>query len=105
MKRSTHMPDALHDVLVQSGRIPPPRRTFSLSDIKVGWDVVDNRDELVGTVLAVGEDYVAVHRGLLAGNVFVPLSGIGQVREEVVSLNVDRSWLDQLGWRRQPKSI
>ena len=105
MKRSSRLPDALHDVLVASGRIPPPRRTFSTIDIRPGWDVVDNRDRLIGTVHAVGAEYLVVHRGLMAGTLYVPLSGVGQVHEEVVSLNVDASWVDELGWTRQPRSI
>ncbi len=105
MKHSTRIPDALHDVLVASGRLPRPRRTFALSDIRPGWDVVDNRDELVGTVHAVGDDYVVVHRGRFVPDLFVPLTGIGQVREEVVSLNVDATWLADLGWTRHPRSV
>ena len=104
MGHRSRVPDALHDVLVAEGRIPPPRRTFRLSDVQPGWDVVDNRDAWVGTVEAVREEYLVVRRGFLVPTLYVPLRGLGQVREDVVALNVPAAWVGELGWEQPPRS-
>jgi hypothetical protein len=103
MVRSSRLPDALYGVLVDQGRVAPPRRTFRLSEICPGWDVVDNRDELIGTVVVVEDGFLEVRRGFLQPRLYVPLDGIGQVQEGVVSLNVPASWLGGLGWDRRPR--
>ncbi len=104
MRHPIRVPDALHDVLVADGRIPAPRRTFRLSDVQPGWDVLDNAQVWVGTVQAIEEDFIVVRRGFLTPTLYVPPRGIGAVQQDVVFLNVAADWVGRMGWQRRPRS-
>ena len=104
MSRPARVRDALHDVLVADGRIPAPRRTFRLSDVEPGWDVVDNAQAWVGSVHAIEDDFIVVKRGFLTPMLYVPPRGIGAVQQDVVFLNVPLDWVGGMGWDRRPRS-
>jgi hypothetical protein len=52
----------------------------------------------------VREEYLVVRRGFLVPKLSVPLRGLGQVQQDVVSLNVAAAWLGELGWEQAPRS-
>lgn len=100
--------DPLRDILVETGRMPAPKRSFSLSEIGLGWRVFSNERELVGRVAGRQDEYLVVHRALLGHvlswwSVYVPASAIGQAHEGAVLLNVSRDWIGKLGWNRPPR--
>jgi hypothetical protein len=96
-------PDALEEVLIEEGRLPAPRRAFSLGDIEPGWEVLGNTEEWIGTVELVEEECIVVRRGLFSPKVYVPLSAVGQVRDGSVILNVPAKWIATLGWKQPPR--
>jgi hypothetical protein len=54
--------DALRDVLVEIGHMPPAQRKFDLAEIQPGWHVFDRDLVPVGRVEAVIGRYVTVRR-------------------------------------------
>jgi hypothetical protein len=74
--------DALRDVLVEIGRLPPPQRKFDLSEIQPGWRVFDRELEPVGRVDGVLGRYVTVRRSFwgvyLWQRLYLPETAIGE---------------------------
>jgi hypothetical protein len=100
--------DPLRDILVEMGRLPPPKRRFSLGEIGVGWRVFSNERQFIGRVGGLLDEYLLVHRAfhghvLSWWNLYVPASAIGQAREGAVLLNVPSDWIGKLGWGRPPR--
>jgi len=99
--------DALRDVLVEIGRLPPPQRKFDLSEIQPGWRVFDRELEPVGRVDGVLGRYVTVRRSLwgvyLWQRLYVPETAIGETHEGAVMLNIPRAWVRDMGWGHPPR--
>lgn len=99
--------DALRDVLVEQGRLPPPRRTFRLEEIEPGWLVYDNALERVGRVDGLEGEFVIVRRSFRRvytwRRLYVPRSAIAEAHERYVVLNVPRSWIQSMGWTNPPR--
>ena len=100
--------DPLREILVDMGRLPPPQRRFSLSEIAPGWRVFDVDRELVGRVAGQAEGYLIVERafyGHFIGwwRVYVPPTAVSQAHERAVLLNVPRAWIGRMGWNRPPR--
>jgi hypothetical protein len=99
--------DALRDLLVEQGRVPPPQRHFGFDEIEPGWLVYDNERERVGRVAGLAGRYVVVQRLVwrvyLWTRLYIPESAIGEAHEGAVMLNVPRDWLGSMGWGRPPR--
>jgi hypothetical protein len=98
--------DALKDVLVETGRLPPPQRRFDLSEIGPGWLVYDNELERVGRVVGQVDGYLTVqrcyHRIYVWLRLYIPPTAIREAHEGTVLLNVPRCWVGAMGWGRRP---
>ena len=100
--------EPLREILVAMGKIPPPKRRFSLLEISIGWRVFGNDRELVGRVSGHVDEYLVVERVfhghfLSFWRMYVPASAIAQTREGAVLLNVPRKWVGSMGWNRPPR--
>lgn len=99
--------DALRDVLVETGRLPPPRRTFKIEDIGSGWLVFDSERELVGRVEGLRDRYLVVRRRIwrffLGSRLYVPAEALHEAHEGFVLLNVTCEELASMGWGRPPR--
>jgi hypothetical protein len=99
--------DALRDVLVEIGRMPPPQRKFDLSEIQKGWLVFDRDLDPIGRVDGVVGRYLTVRRSYrgvyLWQRLYVPETAIGETHEGAVLLNIPRVWVRDMGWGRPPR--
>jgi hypothetical protein len=99
--------DALRDVLVEIGRLPPPQRKFDLSEIQSGWLVFDRELEPVGRVEGLVGRYVIVRRSYwrfyLWQRLYVPETAIGETHQGAVLLNIPRPWIGSMGWGHPPR--
>jgi hypothetical protein len=99
--------DALRDVLVETGRLPQPQRTFRFDEIRPGWLVYDNDLERIGRVVGHDDGYLVIARRLwrfyLPLRLYVPPQGLRETHEGVVLLTVPRTWLGRMGWDRAPR--
>ena len=99
--------DALRDLLVDMGRLPPPQRKFAFEEIRPGWLVYDNRLEPIGRVCGQLDRYIVVQRSFhgfyLWLRLYIPADAIGRAREEAVLLNISRDWIGAMGWNRPPR--
>ncbi len=99
--------DALRDVLVEQGRLPPPQRSFKLDEIEPGWLVYDNERERVGRVTGQAGHYLVVQRQhwrvYLWTRLYIPESAVGEIHEGFVLLNIPRDWVGAMGWGRPPR--
>jgi hypothetical protein len=100
--------DALHDVLVESGRLPAPQRRFDLGEIEPGWLVCDNDGERVGRVESQVDGYLVIRRCFggvyLWLRLYIPPTAIRETHEGIVSLNIPRRWVGSMGWARRPRA-
>ena len=71
-----------------------------MTDIQPGWAVVGNDGGHLGTVKAVGQNYVL----LSPDELYVPASAIGNVAGEVIELNVPTRDAGHMGWQTPPRS-
>jgi hypothetical protein len=74
-----------------------------MTDLKTGWAIVGNDGHPLGTVQAVGQNYVLASRGRLAAQLYVPASAIANVEREVVHLNLAKREAEQMGWEEPPR--
>jgi hypothetical protein len=74
-----------------------------MTDLKAGWAIVGNDGQPLGTVQAVGQNYVLASRGRLAAPLYVPASAIANVEREVVHLNLAKREAEQMGWEEAPR--
>jgi hypothetical protein len=74
-----------------------------MTDLKAGWAIVGNDGRPLGSVQAVGQNYVLASRGRLATPLYVPASAIANVEREVVHLNLAKREAEQMGWEEPPR--
>jgi hypothetical protein len=74
-----------------------------MTDLKVGWAIVGNDGQPIGSVHEVGQNYVLASRGLLASRLYVPASAIANVENKVVHLNLAKHEAEQMGWEEPPR--
>jgi hypothetical protein len=74
-----------------------------MTDLKAGWAIVGNDGHPLGSVQAVGQNYVLASRGILAAPLHVPASAIANVEHEVVHLNLAKYEAEQMGWAEPPR--
>jgi hypothetical protein len=74
-----------------------------MTDLKVGWAIVGNDGHPLGSVHAVGQNYVLATRGILAPPLYVPASAIANVERGVVHLNLAKHEAEQMGWEEKPR--
>jgi hypothetical protein len=75
-----------------------------IADLKRGWSVVTNDGHRIGTISEVGQHFLKVSGGGLAGPLFVPASHIANVDRELVHLNVASGEVDAMGWGQPPRT-
>lgn len=74
-----------------------------MSDLKAGWAIVGNDGHTLGSVHAVGQNYVLASRGLLSAPLYVPASAIANVEHGIVHLNLAKHEAEQMGWEEPPR--
>jgi hypothetical protein len=74
-----------------------------MTDLRPGWAVVGNDGRRLGTVKAVGQNYVLTSRTGLPDDLYVPASAIANVENEVVHLNVALREAQGMGWQQPPR--
>jgi hypothetical protein len=74
-----------------------------MADLKPGWMVVGNDGRHVGTVRAVGQNYILTSTIGLASDIYVPASAIANVEHEVVHLSVPQHDVAEMGWEQPPR--
>mgnify|MGYP001592768584 CR=1 FL=1 len=74
-----------------------------MTDLKPGWAVVGNDGRRLGTVRAVGRNYVLTTHGGRSGDLYVPSSAIANVRDETLHLNLPKAVAEEMGWELAPR--
>ena len=74
-----------------------------MTDLRSGWVVVGNDGRRLGTVKDVRQNYVVTSRIGLPGEMYVPVSAIANVDNEVVQLNVAQRDAERMGWEQPPR--
>ena len=74
-----------------------------MTDFRTGWAVLGNDGERVGTVKDVGQNYILISCPGFSGDLFVPVSSIANVENEVVQLNIPQPDVQQMGWEQEPR--
>jgi hypothetical protein len=74
-----------------------------MTDLKAGWAIVGNDGHPLGSVQAVGQNYVLASRGIMAAPLYVPASAIANVERGVVYLNLAKRDAEQMGWEEPPR--
>ncbi len=74
-----------------------------MTDLKAGWAIVGNDGRPLGSVHAVGQNYVLASRGMLAAPLYIPASAIANVEHEVVHLNLAKHEAEEMGWEERPR--
>jgi hypothetical protein len=99
--------DALRDLLVDTGRMPPPQRKFDLGEVEPGWLVYDRDVERIGRVRGRIGDYLIVQRWFRLWYVwfrlYIPATAIGDARQGSVFLNIPKAWLGSMDWGHPPR--
>jgi hypothetical protein len=73
-----------------------------MTDLRAEWIVVGNDGRQIGTIKNVGQNYVLTSRPGFAADMFIPVSSIANVENEVVHLNITQPDAEQMGWEQQP---
>lgn len=74
-----------------------------ISEFRVGWAVVGNDGQRLGTIREVGHDYVLISRPMFGSHLYVPVSSIANVEHATIHLNLTRDDALQLGWEQPPR--
>jgi hypothetical protein len=74
-----------------------------MTDLETGWAVVGNDGARVGTLKNVGQNYLLTSRPGFDPDLFIPVSFIANVEDEVVHLNVPQHDTHQMGWEQKPR--
>jgi uncharacterized protein (TIGR02271 family) len=93
--------------------INTPQRSTTMRDttntmssamaIQRGWDVYGDDDAHLGTVEAVGSNYLLIQKGLFfTKDIYVPFSAVTTAADGVVRVNVAKSELESMGWDAPP---
>ena len=74
-----------------------------MTDLRPGWAVLGNDGRRVGTIKAVGQNYILTSRSGFASDLYVPASSVANVENEAVHLNITQGDADQMGWEQEPR--
>lgn len=74
-----------------------------MADLRPGWAVVGNDGKHVGAVREVGQNYVLISIGGLAGDLYIPASAIANVEHEAIHLSIAQRDAAQMGWGQPPR--
>lgn len=74
-----------------------------MTDLKPGWAVVGNDGRRIGTIRAVGQNYLQASRSAVSRDIYVPASAIANVENEVVHLNLTKREAEEMGWEQPPR--
>lgn len=74
-----------------------------VTDFQPGWHVVGNDDRRIGTVRHVGFNYIEVSRSAFSADLYVPVTAIANVEDEVIYLNITQPDADHMGWEQEPR--
>lgn len=74
-----------------------------ITDFRPGWAVVGNDGHRLGSLKAVGHDYVLVARQWFGADLYVPVTSIANVERETIHLNLTRDEALQMGWEQAPR--
>ena len=74
-----------------------------MTDLRAGWAVLGNDGRRVGTIKAVGQNYILTSRPGFEADLFVPVSSIANGENEVVRLNIPQLDANQMGWEQEPR--
>jgi hypothetical protein len=80
------------------------RANMRMTDLRVGWAVVGNDGQRLGTIKSVGQEYVLTSRPGFAADLYVPVTSIANVERETVHLNITRNVAEQMGWQQAPRN-
>lgn len=73
-----------------------------MTDLRPGWPVVGNEERRVGTVKDVRQDYIVASRPGFAADLYIPVSAVANVVDEIIYLNIRQPDVDQMGWEQRP---
>ena len=73
-----------------------------MTDFRAGWAVVGNDGRHVGTIKGVGQNYILTSRPWFTADLFVPVSSIANVENEVIHLNITQPDAEHMGWEQEP---
>ena len=74
-----------------------------MADLQPGWTVIGNDGHHVGSVRAVGQNYLLTSTGGLSSIVYIPASAIANVEHGTVHLNVAQRDVAGMGWGQPPR--
>ena len=74
-----------------------------MTDLRAGWAVLGNDGRRVGTIKAIGQNYIMTSRGGFGADLFVPVSFVANVEHESVHLNITQRDTEQMGWEQEPR--
>jgi hypothetical protein len=74
-----------------------------MTDLLAGWAVVGNDGQRLGTIRAIGQNYLLVSRPGPVPDLYVPVTSIANVERETVHLNITRGAAEQMGWQQAPR--
>jgi len=74
-----------------------------MTDLRRGWAVMGNDGHRLGTVKAVGQNFVLTACGGRIGDLYVPASAIANVRDEALHLNLAKHEAEAMGWEQAPR--
>jgi hypothetical protein len=86
------------------GRASAPRLGSNLA-VQPGCHVIDADGTLVGTVIRVEPDWLAVGRGLLHSRLYIPLSSLAEARAGLARLSVVVTPDETRRWSQKPRSL
>ena len=75
-----------------------------MKDLRAGWLVLGNDGARVGTVKAVGQAYILTSRSGFSADLYVPVTSVANVENEVVHLNIPQRDADHMGWEQEPRT-
>ena len=74
-----------------------------MTDLRAGWAVLGNDGRRLGSIKAVGQNYILASRPGFAGDLYVPVSSVANVTSGAVHLNITARDAEQMGWEQQPR--
>ena len=75
-----------------------------MADLKPGSEIVGNEGRRVGTISSVGQEYIVAATRVGSVQLHIPASGVGNVRDGVVWLNVASADVESMGWQEPPRT-
>lgn len=74
-----------------------------MTDLRAGWDVVGNEGGRIGRVEVVGQNYIRTARPGFASDLYIPVTFVANVEDQVVHLSLPKDDADQMGWEKSPR--